>query len=452
MPRKQKPWGGRFREETHPLAEEFTASIHFDKRLYRYDIMGSIAHAKMLARCHLISRAEADMIVKGLKEIEAEIEGGRFPFDPALEDIHMNIEHRLTEKIGEVGEKLHTGRSRNDQIALDLRLYLRDEIGEISYGIKSLQNVLRELARRYLDQVMPGYTHLRRAQPILFSHYILAYYEMFKRDRERYRDCLSRVNVMPLGSGALAGSGLNLDREYVAKLLRFPTVTRNSIDAVADRDFIAEFLSASALTMMHLSRLAEDFIIFSSEEFGFVRLPEAFTTGSSLMPQKGNPDVLELIRGKTGKVYGSLISLLTTLKALPLSYNRDLQEDKEPLFDAVDTVKASLRTLTEMLKGIGLDERRMAQAVEVGFLTATDAVEYLVKKGLPFREAHRTVGRLVRYCQERGKRLKDLSLRELKKFSERFGADFYDAVTVTRSIEARGLKIQVKEILEGDED
>lgn len=437
MPKKDKPWSGVFGKGTHPMVERFTASLPFDKRLYRYDIQGSIAHARMLAKGRIITKKEVAAIVKGLKEVEAEIAAGRFDFDLGLEDIHMNIENRLLNKIGEAGAKVHSGRSRNDQIALDLRLYLRDEIKAIKREVRGLQGALAGLARKHLGVPMPGYTHMRRAQPVLFSHYLLAYYQMLKRDEERLADCLTRVNIMPLGAAALAGSGLPLDREYGARLLKFPAVTKNSIDSVSDRDFAIEFVAAASIIMMHLSRLCEDLILFSSEEFGFIFLPEEFLTGSSLMPQKKNPDVLELIRGKTGRVYGALFSLLTIMKGLPLSYNRDMQEDKEPLFDAVDTLKESLPLLTELMKGISIDDKRMREACERGFLTATDAADYLVRKGVPFRQAHKAVGRLVRYCLEKKIEFKEVPLAELKKFSEKFDADFFQAITVAGSLAAR---------------
>ncbi|MBI2002086.1 MAG: argininosuccinate lyase, partial [candidate division NC10 bacterium] len=331
--KRKKPWGGRFEAETHGQVEAFTASIHFDQRLAPHDIAGSIAHARMLGKCGILSKAEVDAIVAGLEEILKEIERGEFRTDPALEDIHMHIERRLVEKIGDVGGKLHTARSRNDQVALDLRLYLREAIGKIRDQIRSLQEALVAEAEVHLGTVMPGYTHLQRAQPILLAHHLLAYFEMFQRDRDRFADCLTRVNVLPLGAGALAGTTLPIDRAYVAKLLNFPKVAANSVDAVADRDFAVEFLAGCAVLAMHVSRLAEELILWASAEFGFIELPDAFATGSSMMPQKKNPDVAELARGKAGRVYGSLLALLTMLKGLPLSYNRDLQEDKEPVFD-----------------------------------------------------------------------------------------------------------------------
>ncbi len=341
----KKAWGGRFSVDTHKNVESFTASIDFDKRLAPYDIMGSIAHARMLGKCGIVTKAEADKIVGGLEEIREEIARGEFHFDPALEDIHMHVEHRLTDKIGEVGGKLHTARSRNDQVALDLRLYLREAIGGIREGIRHLQRVFSSKAEVHLNTVMPGYTHMQHAQPILLAHHLLAYFEMFQRDRDRFAACLTRVNVLPLGAGALAGTTLPIDQAYVAKLLDFPAVAANSEDAVSDRDFAVEFLACCAILAMHISRLAEELVLWASAEFGFIELPDAFATGSSIMPQKKNPDVAELSRGKTGRVYGDLVSLLTILKGLPLSYNRDLQEDKEPVFDAADTVRHMLDVL-----------------------------------------------------------------------------------------------------------
>lgn len=433
----EKPWSGRFKDKTNRLVEDFTESISFDKRLYRHDIEGSIAHARMLAKVGLLTKDEAESILRGLEEIRHEIEEGRFPFSTSLEDIHMNIERRLVEKVGEPGEKLHTGRSRNDQIVLDLRLYLREEIGEILGLIVDLKRTLIHLAEKNLGTVMPGYTHLQRAQPVLLSHHLLAYVEMFKRDGERYRDCLKRVNRMPLGSGALAGSTLPLDRRYVAELLNFPEIMENSMDAVSDRDFCIEFLATSSILMTHLSRLAEELILWSTEEFGFVELSDAFTTGSSMMPQKKNPDVAELIRGKTGRVYGNLLSLLTTMKALPLTYNRDMQEDKLPLFDTVDTVKACLSILPPMLLEMEFNRERMEEATTRGFLEATDVAEYLVLKGIPFRKAHRIVGNIVAYCLEKGKDFKDLSLEEWKKFSDAIDEGIFTCSKVESAVERR---------------
>ncbi|MBI3989996.1 MAG: argininosuccinate lyase [candidate division NC10 bacterium] len=434
---KKKPWGGRFAGKTHRLVERYTASIHFDRRLYRHDIQGSIAHAKALARAGLLEKIELEKIVVGLKEIEQEIERGDFPFDPALEDIHMNIEHRLIQKVGEVGGKLHGARSRNDQIALDLRLYLREEIQAIQEPIRSFQRALVGCAEANLDIIMPGYTHLQRAQPVLLAHHLLAYFEMFERDRERLSDCQKRVNILPLGSGALAGVSLPLDRSYVARLLQFPTLSQNSIDAVSDRDFIVEFLAAVSILQMHLSRFSEELILWASAEFGFITLPDAFATGSSMMPQKKNPDVAELCRGKTGRVYGALMAMLAILKGLPLSYNRDLQEDKEPLFDAVDAVKASLEILTALFTRLTFNRERLREAAEEGLLNATDAADYLALKGMPFRKAHEVVGRLVRSCLEKGKRLEDVSLEEFRRFSPLFDKDILRFLSLEACVDRR---------------
>jgi len=433
----KKPWAGRFTKGTAKVVEEYTASVTFDKRLYRADIEGSIAHAKALAKAKVITEEEAREIVSGLVEILKEIERGEFIFNPSLEDIHMNIERRLEEKIGLAAGKLHTARSRNDQVALDLRLYLRKEIQEIMGLVRGLQATLVELAEKHLDIAMPGYTHLQRAQPVLFAHHLLAYFEMIDRDQQRLADCYKRVNIMPLGSGALAGIPFPIDRKYIARLLDFPEVSQNSIDAVSDRDFVAEFLAASSILMMHLSRLAEEIILWSSVEFGFIELDDAFATGSSMMPQKKNPDVAELARGKVGRVYGSLLSLLTTLKGLPLSYNRDLQEDKEPLFDAVDTVKASLRVLAPLLRTLKVHPERMRVAAQEGFLNATDLADYLVGKGMPFRQAHEVVGKIVLWCMKKGKKIEGLPLKELHKFSPLIGGDLYDFLSLEACINRR---------------
>ncbi|MEK6577064.1 MAG: argininosuccinate lyase [Nitrospirota bacterium] len=434
MKTKVKPWGGRFIEETNKKVEEFTASISYDKRLYRHDIKGSIAHCLALARAGILSGHESETIIKGLKDILADIEGGRFTFSTGDEDIHMAIEKRLIEKTGDIGKKLHTGRSRNDQVALDIRLYLTEEIDLILKRIGSLQAVIVELARNNIDLIMPGYTHMQAAQPVLFSHYILAYYEMLERDKGRFEDCLKRVDSMPLGSGAIVGSNYPVDREFIAAQLGFSSTSNNSVDAVSDRDFALEFLAASAITMMHLSRLSEELVLWSTSEFGYVDLPDAFCTGSSMMPQKKNPDVPELIRGKSGRVYGSLVSLLVTMKSLPLAYNRDLQEDKEPIFDTVDTIKDSLEIYAGMLKGIKLDSERIRRGGENHLLLATDLADYLVMKGLPFRMAHEVVGRIVQLCIENKRRLDDLSLEEFKSYSELFGFDLKDYLSVERSI------------------
>jgi|Deesub1362A_J573_1020465.scaffolds.fasta_scaffold00134_36 argininosuccinate lyase len=436
----KKPWAGRFKGKTSKAVEGFTSSVSFDARLWRYDIEGSIAHAKMLGRQGIIPQRDATLIIKALEEIKEEIEAGKFRFLEGLEDVHMNIEHALIRKVGPIGGMLHTARSRNDQIALDLRLYLRDEIKGIVRLLRSLQRVIVHMAEENIDTIMPGYTHLQRAQPVLLSHHLLAYYEMFERDVERLGDCLKRVNVLPLGSAALAGTSLPVDRGYVAELLGFSAVSENSIDAVSDRDFVIEFLSASSVLMVHLSRLSEEFILWNSAEFGFIELPDAFSTGSSIMPQKKNPDVFELIRGKAGRVFGSLMTLLSMMKALPLAYNRDMQEDKEPLFDAVDTIRSCLSVLNEVMPAVRFKKEAMRRAAEDGFSTATDLAEYLVRKGMPFRDAHRLVGRVVRYCIDRGRSLPDLGIRELRRFSGLFDEDVFHLLSAEGSVNSRSSK------------
>jgi argininosuccinate lyase len=433
----KKPWAGRFKGRTSKSVERFTESISFDHRLWKYDIEGSIAHAKMLGRRAIISHEDSVKIVEGLREIAREIESRKFRFREDLEDIHMNIESVLIRKIGEVGGKLHTGRSRNDQIALDLRLYLREETKKILTLIKEFQQTLLRIAAKHLNSVMPGYTHLQRAQPVLLSHHLLAYAEMLQRDKERLQDAHKRINILPLGASALAGTTFPIDRDYVAELLAFDDVSKNSIDTVSDRDFVLEFLSDAAILVMHLSRLAEELVLWSTEEFGYVELPEAFTTGSSAMPQKKNPDVVELVRGKTGRVYGNLFSLLTTMKGLPLSYNRDLQEDKPPLFDTVDTVKSCLSVLNEMLPGVTFHVERLQETAEEGYSIATDIAEYLAKKGLPFRKAHEVTGRIVLYCTEKKKRLEELTLAELRKFSSLISEDIYTVVSAEASVRGK---------------
>ncbi len=435
--KKTKPWGGRFTEATNDLVEQFTSSIPYDWRLYPYDIAGSMVHAAMLGRQGIIPKKEAARIIRGLEEILREIVTGTFEFSVELEDIHMNIESRLIEKIGPVGGKLHTARSRNDQIALDIRMFLRDEIAEIHDLLASLQAVIIRLADRHSDVILPGYTHLQRAQPVLFGHHLLAYYEMFERDRDRLEDCFRRVNVMPLGAGALAGTVLPIDRKFVAKRLGFSGVCENSMDAVSDRDFAIEFTAACAQIMMHLSRLAEELVIWSSSEFGFITISDAFTTGSSIMPQKKNPDVAELTRGKTGRVYGSLMSLLTLMKGLPLAYNRDMQEDKEPVFDTADTVALTLSVFIEMLKGVSIHKETMRKAAEDGFITATDLADYLVRKGMPFRKAHEVVGRAVLRATELGCGLVDMPIGEYMKLSPLIREDVYDALSVDASVSRR---------------
>lgn len=437
MKTNEKPWGGRFSEPTDRQVEAFTSSLHFDRRLFRYDIEGSVAHARMLGRQGIITKGEARTIVAGLRKVLADIEAGDFHFRPDDEDIHMAIEKALTDRIGDVGGKLHTGRSRNDQIALDIRLYLREEIGRVLGFIGELKAGFLALAKKELGVILPGYTHLQKAQPVLLSHYLLAFWEMLTRDEARFRDALKRVNVMPLGAAALAGTGLPIDRGCVARLLRFPAVSENSMDAVSDRDFVAEFIFAASLAMMHLSRFCEDLVLWSTDEFGYVEIADAFTTGSSMMPQKKNPDVAELIRGKTGRVYGNLVSLLTILKGLPMTYNRDLQEDKEPLFDTVDTLQASLRILTAMIGRLAFNRKRMERGAQGGFSTATDVAEYLVMKGVPFREAHGIVGKLVAFCIRNKKTLTGLTLKEFRCFYPGFEEGLFARLTVRQSVDAR---------------
>lgn len=436
---KDKLWGGRFTQPTDKFVEEFTASIDFDKRLYHQDIRGSIAHARMLGRQGIIPLEDVEAIVHGLQQILQQIERGEFDFSVSLEDIHMNIEARLSARVGEAGKRLHTGRSRNDQVALDIRLYLRDEIVEVTTYLDLLIDALLAQAETNLDVIMPGFTHLQTAQPILFSHHLLAYVEMFKRDKGRLDDCLERVNVMPLGAGALAGTTFPIDREYVAEQLDFPAVTRNSLDAVSDRDFALEFLAASSILMMHLSRFSEELILWSTSEFRFIELSDGFCTGSSIMPQKKNPDVPELVRGKTGRVYGNLMALLTVMKSLPLAYNKDMQEDKEPLFDTVDTVKGSLKVFCDMIREMRVYDENMRRAAGQGFSTATDVADYLVRKGLPFRDAHEVVGKSVAYCVENEMDITELSLAEWQLFSAKIDSDIFDAITVEASVNARNV-------------
>jgi len=433
----EKLWGGRFSQPTDKFVEEFTASIQFDQRLYRYDIQGSIAHCRMLAKQGIITAEEADTIVAGLGGILVEIERGEFEFSIAREDIHMNVEARLIEKVGPVGGKLHTARSRNDQVAVDVRLYLRDEVDAIRKALAALRKALLDQSEKNLEVIMPGYTHLQTAQPILFSHHMLAYVEMFSRDAGRLDDLRKRLNVLPLGAGALAGTTFPIDREWVAAQLGFDGVTRNSLDSVSDRDFAIEFCSFAALLMMHLSRLAEELVLWSSADFAFIDLSDGFCTGSSIMPQKKNPDVPELVRGKTGRVYGNLIALLTLMKALPLAYNKDMQEDKEPLFDTIDTVRGSLKVFAEMIAQMTVNAARMREAAARGFSTATDVADYLVRKGLPFRQAHEVVGKTVRYCVETGKDIPELTLEEFRQFSKKIEADIFAAVTLEASVNAR---------------
>lgn len=443
---------GRFSKEMAEAVKKYTASLPYDWRLYHYDIAGSVVHARMLAAKGIISEQDAQVIVRGLQEIEKEIEAGSFQFKPELEDIHMAIEHRLTEKIGQAGARLHTARSRNDQVALDLRLYIKDVIRKTLEAIKNLQKVVLSLAESQGEAVLPGYTHLQRAQPVLLAHHMLAYFEMFQRDKGRFKDCLKRADVMPLGSGALAGVAYEIDREMIARELGFSSISRNSLDAVSDRDFIIEYEAAASICMMHLSRLAEEIILWSTAEFGFIELDEAYTTGSSIMPQKKNPDVAELGRGKTGRVYGHLVGLLTVMKALPLSYNRDLQEDKEGLFDTVDTLLASLEVFTGMLSTMQVNKDRMLEALDKGYLLATDIADYLVKKGLPFRAAHEVTGKLVQWAIKEGRSFDRISLSEYRNFSPLFEEDVY-SINYQTSLSARNnpggtAPVRVKRALE----
>ena len=432
-----KPWAGRFTEATDRFVEEFTASVGFDKRLYRQDIAGSVAHARMLEHVGVLNAAECEAIVKGLQDIQGEIERGDFAWSLSLEDVHMNIEARLTERIGVAGKKLHTGRSRNDQVATDIRLYLRDEIDMLDQELRRLQVALLEVAEREADTILPGFTHLQVAQPVTFGHHLLAWFEMLARDRERLRDCRTRVNVMPLGSAALAGTRYPIDRAYTAKLLGFDAVSENSLDAVSDRDFAIEFAAAAALIMTHLSRFSEELVLWASAQFDFVNLPDRFCTGSSIMPQKKNPDVPELVRGKSGRVNGDLVALLTLMKGQPLAYNKDNQEDKEPLFDSVDTVKACVRAYADMVPAIEAKRDNMHRAALLGYATATDLADYLVLKGVPFRDAHEVVGKAVRYGIECNKDLAAMDLAELQQFSPAITEEVFQVLSLEGSVALR---------------
>ena len=432
-----KLWKGRFSKEATSSSDLFNASIPFDQRMYEEDITGSIAHAGMLAKQGIITEDEAELIVKTLGEILEDIKAGKVEFTIESEDIHMNIESILTERIGQTGKKLHTARSRNDQVALDLRLCLRKETGEVDEKLAELLKALRELAEQHQETVMPGYTHLQRAQPVTLAYHLLAYYQMFSRDRERFADGLKRINRLPLGSGALAGTTYNTDREYLADKLGFDSVLPNGMDAVADRDFAIEFLSSCSVCMMHLSRFCEELILWSSVEFGFVEIDDSYSTGSSIMPQKKNPDMAELIRGKSGRVYGDLMALLTVCKGLPMAYNKDLQEDKEPVFDAVDTLKNSLGIFTEMISTMTVKKDNMAKAAKYGYMNATDAADYLVGKGIPFRDCHEIIGKMVLYAIGEGKALEELTIDEFKSFSDAFDEDIYDAISIVNCIKAK---------------
>jgi argininosuccinate lyase len=435
----EKVWGGRFKEGTDEALERFNASLSFDKRLYVQDIEGSRAHCRMLAKQGIIAQEEASRMTEALSEIRKELETEGGAFDLPYEDIHTLVEKRLVEKVGPLGEKLHTGRSRNDQVALDTRMYVRDAVVRVITLIGDMQETLVGLAEKNIDVLVPGYTHLQRAQPILLAHHLLAYYEMLARDRRRYQESMKRVNVMPLGSAALAGATFDLDREMVARELGFESVSANSIDAVSDRDFVLDFLFASSVLMMHLSRLSEELILWSTMEFGFVNLPDAFCTGSSIMPQKKNPDLLELVRGKTGRVYGHLMALLTTMKGLPLSYNKDMQEDKEGLFDSVDTVEQCLLLMSRLLGGVSFHKEAMRKAVDQGYLAATDLADYLVTQGVTFRKAHEVAGRMVLYAMDRGTELDRLKLEEMKAFWEGIEEDVYEWLDPVSCIDRRNI-------------
>jgi len=433
----KKAWSGRFQEGTNRKFEEFSQSVSFDRRLALYDLCSGFAQIEMLERQRIISRRDAQKIRQGLKRIEKQIRAGKFPFRVELEDVHMNIEARLFELIGAAAGKLHTGRSRNDLVSNDLRLWLKDRIEAIDGLLKALMGEFLKKAERHLELIMPGYTHTRPAQPILFSHWLMAYAEMLLRDRERFQEVYRRTDLCPLGSGALAGSNYHFDRGFLARELGFSGITRNSLDAVSDRDFLIEFVSASAILMMHLSRLGEDLIWMSGPEFGFFDLPESLCTGSSLMPNKKNPDAAELIRGKTGRVYGHLISLLVVMKGTPLAYNRDFQEDKEAVFDTTDTVESCLEIARLLIAGLQPNAQAMRQACDQGFILATDLADYLVKKGMGFRQAHQVAGKLVRYCEQRGRRFEELSLPEFLKASRLFGKDVYQLLSVEASVQAK---------------
>ncbi len=433
-----KLWGGRFRKETDSLVNDFNASIHFDGRMYREDIQGSQAHAAMLAKCGIISQADQAAIQQGLADILADVEAGRVEFTPENEDIHMNIEALLTERIGGAGKRLHTARSRNDQVAVDLRLYLRREVATVKGQILDLLEAIAHQAQQHQHTVMPGYTHLQRAQPVSFAHHLLAYAAMLCRDVQRLEDCAGRMNVCPLGSGALAGTTYPIDRWDTARALGFDAPCGNSLDGVSDRDYALELLSALSILMMHLSRFSEEIILWCSWEFKFIELDDAYSTGSSIMPQKKNPDVAELVRGKTGRVYGDLMGLLTTMKGLPLAYNKDMQEDKEPVFDAIDTVEMCLPVFTGMIATMRVLPENMRRAAGGGFINATDCADYLTKKGMPFRDAYTAVGNLVYYCTQQGKTLEELTLEELQAVSPLFGPDVYEALGLEACMEQRG--------------
>ena len=432
-----KLWGGRFSEPTDEIVEQFTQSVDSDRRLYKHDIRGSIAHARMLAKVGVLTSEECDAIVNGLKDIEHEIDEGRFSWSVGLEDVHMNIETALTEKIGEAGKKLHTGRSRNDQVATDMRLYVRDAVDDLVQLLYQLQITLLELAEREADTLMPGLTHLQVAQPVTLGHHFMAWFAMLDRDRDRLIGSRRRINVLPLGSAALAGTTFSIDRSFSAQELGFDSVSENSLDAVSDRDFVIEFCAHAAILATHLSRIAEELVLWASDRYRFIEIGDAFCTGSSIMPQKKNPDVAELIRGKSGSAIGNLVTMLVLMKSQPLAYNRDNQEDKTPLFNTIDTVNDSLRVLNAMLPSMEINRRIMREAVQTGFATATDLAEYLVRKGVPFRDAHEIVGRSVKYCIDKGLELGQLTLNQLQKFSPKISDDVFTVINLEGSVNAR---------------
>ncbi len=434
-----KLWGGRFRKTTDKKVDDFNSSIRFDKRMYRQDIKGSIAHASMLGKQGIIPKEDADKIVDELNRIMSDIEEGKVKFLVDAEDIHMNIEKILTDRIGDAGKRLHTGRSRNDQVALDIRMYLMDETVDIEDMVVDAMKTFIDLAKKHVDTIMPGYTHLQKAQPVTFAHHCMAYYEMLKRDYQRLVDCRKRTNIMPLGSGALAGTTYKLDRQFTADMLGFDGITMNSLDGVSDRDFVIELANCLSIIMMHLSRFSEELILWSSNEFSFVEMDDAYSTGSSIMPQKKNPDVAELIRGKTGRVYGNLMGLLTMMKGIPLAYNKDMQEDKEQIFDSIDTVKLCLPVFCDMIRTMKVNKKNMYRGAQGGFTNATDAADYLVKKGLPFRDAHAVIGNMVFYCIEHNKAIEELSMEEFKRFSDIIEDDIYEAVSLETCVNDRNV-------------
>lgn len=434
-----KLWGGRFSKQTEKMVDDFNSSLRFDSRMYKQDILGSMAHAKMLGECGILTDNDSALIVKTLGEILSDIENGSVEFEIDAEDIHMNIEKILISRIGDVGKRLHTGRSRNDQVALDIRMILKEDVTSIKSMITHLVNGLLNIAEEHLETIMPGYTHLQRAQPITFAHHLMAYVQMFLRDHDRLTDCFKRMNIMPLGSGALAGTTYPLDRQAVARELGFDGITENSLDGVSDRDFVLELASCLSILMMHLSRFSEEIILWCSHEFSFIELDDAYSTGSSIMPQKKNPDIAELVRGKTGRVYGNLMALLTVMKGLPLAYNKDMQEDKEAIFDCVDTVKMCLPVFTKMIATMKVKRANMLSAAKGGFTNATDIADYLVKKGVPFRDSHEIIGNMVAWCIDHNKNIDALDLNTLQTFSDKFEGDVYEAVSLRTCVNERKL-------------